>query len=127
MAATPRQASPEYDVRRGDTLAVRPYALTRGRTRAMNGLTIESLVAATPEGLRRLEALPAEYRRLIRLATIPVSIAEAAAHTGTMVGVTKVLVGDLVVNRLMTVRNGVPTLAPTREILEAVLRGLTAL
>ncbi len=127
MAATPRQASSEYDVRRGDTLVVRPYALTRGRTRAMDGLTIESLVAATPEGLRRLPVLPVEYRRLVRLATIPVSIAEASAYTGTMVGVTKVLVGDLVVNHLLMVRNGVPTLAPTREILEKVLRGLEAL
>jgi hypothetical protein len=122
-----RQTPTVDDVPRGDTLAVRPYALTGGRTRTLKGLSIESLVAATAVGVEQMATLPSEYRRIVRLATIPVSVAEAAAHTATMVGVTKVLIGDLVVNGLLTVRQGVATQRPSAQILERVLHGLEAL
>ena len=115
------------EARRGDTLAVRPYALTRGRTRAAGNLTVESLVVVTATGLEQMRSLPGEYRRILRLASMPVSVAEVAAHTSTMVGVTKVLIGDLVTNGLLALRQGVAAGAPPPEILERVLRGLQSL
>ena len=113
--------------RRGDTLAVRPYALTGGRTRPPAGLTLEGLVTSTQRGLDRLPTLTIEYRRILRLATIPVSVAEVAAHTGAVMGVAKILVGDLLGDAMLTLRPGVQTTTPSVDILERVLHGLEAL
>lgn len=83
---------PEPDAEGGRL--VRPYALTRGRTRsAAMELAIEALVRRTDRD--PLAPLPSEQRELVALATGPLSLAELAAYTRLPLGVVRVLVGDL--------------------------------
>jgi hypothetical protein len=71
---------------------VRPYMVTRGRT-ATQGLLVETMVQARPSAG---EALIDESRRVFELCTRPTAVAEVAAHLGLPLGITRVLVSDLV-------------------------------
>lgn len=116
-------------------LVVRPYALTKGRTRsaAEDKLDLIALVVAesrsfgqaddhesplTPEHLDIIEVCRAE----------PMSVAELAAHTDLPVGVVRVLVGDLMDEELVRVSRPVPPAQlPDERILREVINGLRAL
>lgn len=124
---------------------VRPYAMTRGRTRsAAMDLAIEALVQRT--GRDALGVLPAEQAQLLARSNLPISVAELAAHTRLPLGVVRVLVGDLCGDGLLDVvshglvsgpiagedSTALPT--PTARVaatdvnlLERVLHGLRAL
>ena len=76
---------------------VRPYLLTRRRTRsAQLAGGFETLVVVTELGRERLETLGPEHSRLSRQAERPVSIAELSARLVLPLGVVQVLAGDLV-------------------------------
>jgi len=84
---------------------VRPYMLTRGRTSSSLGvfeLHAPALALVTPDQLGK-GATP-EDRRIVELCQTPMSVAELAARIGAPVGVVRVLVGDLVVARMLHVR-----------------------
>ena len=84
---------------------VRPYMLTRGRTSSSLGvfaLHAPVLALIAPEQLGR-NATP-EDRRIIELCQTPMSVAELSARMTAPVGVVRVLVGDLVVARMVHVR-----------------------
>ena len=79
--------------------------LTRGRTSSSLGvfeLHAPGLALITPEQLGR-GATP-EDRRIVELCQTPMSVAELSARLGMPVGVLRVLVGDLVVARMVHVR-----------------------
>jgi hypothetical protein len=108
---------------------VRPYMLTRGRTSSSLGvfeLHAPALALVTPEQLGR-GATP-EARRIIELCQTPMSVAELAARLGTPIGVARVLVGDLVVARLVHVRQSEDQ-AEHRDVrlLERLLEGIRAI
>jgi hypothetical protein len=108
---------------------VRPYMLTRGRTSSSLGvfeLHAPALALITPEQLGK-GASP-EDRRIIELCQTPMSVAELAARLGTPVGVVRVLVGDLVVARMLHVRQPEGR-AEHRDVqlLERLLEGIRAL
>jgi hypothetical protein len=108
---------------------VRPYMLTRGRTNSSLGvfaLHAPILALVTPEQLGR-HATP-EDRRIIELCQTPISVAEVAARLSTPVGVLRVLVGDLVDARMVTVRE-VENRGDHRDVrlLERLLEGIRAL
>jgi hypothetical protein len=108
---------------------VRPYMLTRGRTSSSLGvfeLHAPALALVTPEQLGR-GATP-EDRRIIELCQTPMSVAELAARIGTPVGVVRVLVGDLVVARMLHVRQSDDN-AEHRDVrlLERLLEGIRAI
>ena len=114
-----------------DTWSVRPYTLTGGRTRpSKDALPIEALVRAAgpPNGL-----LVGERRQIVELAGEHyVSIAELSAHLRLPVGVTRVLVGDLRDEHLVTVHGLTPpdpalNPATTLRVLESVLNGISSL
>jgi hypothetical protein len=109
---------------------VRPYALTRGRTRpGRSDLPLEALVrvvagATDPVGT-------AERRRILDLTREQIlSVAELSAHLSLPLGVVRVLVGDLADEGLVVVHMGSPTAAPPAanlKVLESVLDGISAL
>ena len=109
---------------------VRPYALTRGRTRpGRSDLPLEALVrvvagASDPVGT-------AERRRILDLTREQIlSVAELSAHLSLPLGVVRVLVGDLADEGLVVVHTGSPAAAPPAanlKVLESVLDGISAL
>ena len=107
---------------------VRPYAMTRGRTRATDAdLPLETLVMATEAG-RAASDLRLESRRIVRLCWRPLSIAEISSHVGVPVGVARVLVGDLLADRHVEVHRPVETSGRFDvQILKRVLNGLQSL
>ena len=110
---------------------VRPYALTRGRTRPVRaGLALEALVrgvtgAQDPVGT-------SERRRILDLTRDQIlSVAELSAHLSLPLGVVRVLVGDLADEGLVVVHSGSPaaTTSPATnlKVLESVLNGISSL
>ncbi len=93
--------SPEHSVATGqsatddaDGVFVRPFIVTRGRTRPLHdGLRLETLVEALPAALSA--PLQFEQRQIVELAQHPVSVAEVAARLGVPLGVARVLIADL--------------------------------
>jgi hypothetical protein len=94
-------AQPEHSVATGqsasddaDGVFVRPFIVTRGRTRPLHdGLRLETLVEALPAALSA--PLQFEQRQIVELAQRPVSVAEVAARIGVPLGVARVLIADL--------------------------------
>ena len=77
-----------------DGVFVRPFIVTRGRTRPLHdGLRLETLVEALPAALSA--PLQFEQRQIVELAQQPVSVAEVAARIGVPLGVARVLIADL--------------------------------
>jgi Protein of unknown function (DUF742) len=110
-------------------MLVRPYMLTRGRTSSSLGvfeLHAPALALIAPEQLPR-DATP-EARRIVEFCQTPMSVAELSARLGTPVGVVRVLVGDLVVARMVHVRQTEDG-AEHRDVrlLERLLEGIRAL
>ena len=108
---------------------VRPDMLTRGRTSSSLGVfalhsPILALITTDQLGPN---ATP-EDRKIIELCQTPTSVAEVSARMSTPVGVLRVLVGDLVDARMVTVRE-VENRADHRDVrlLERLLEGIRAL
>jgi hypothetical protein len=75
---------------------VRPYVLTRGRTRTRHHLYMHTLVSVDRFDRVIAGRLAPEARRLYeRAAMSPESVAELSAHCGVSLGVTRVLLEDL--------------------------------
>lgn len=110
---------------------VRPYALTRGRTRPEGeGFELIAVVAATgvPPG-DRLRYSP-DHVRVLRGCAHPVPVVDLAADLGLPIGVVRVLLGDLRDEGLIAVVAAVeaaPGRRPPAGVLREVLNGLRAL
>src|SRR5690348_13543690 len=84
-----------------DALFIRPFFVTGGRTRPLqDGLRIETIVSAQPAALSA--PLRFELRQIVELCQRPLSVAEVAVRLGMPLGVTRVLVGDLVTDGYVT-------------------------
>lgn len=109
---------------------VRPYALTRGRTRpGRSDLPLEALVRWVDGSVDPMGT--AERRRIHQLiGTQILSVAELSAHLSLPLGVVRVLVGDLADEGLVVVHAGSPAAAAPAtnlKVLESVLNGISAL
>lgn len=107
---------------------VRPYVLTQGRTKAPEatyGLEAQVRALLTPEQLDR-SATP-EARRILARCQTATSVAEVAASLHLPLGVTRVLVGDLVAVGALAVDVGAPDAATDVALLERLLDGIRAL
>ncbi len=104
---------------------VRPYAHTRGRTRAGYDLALEALVS-TSRWAARDGTQTTQGRAIIELCARPRSVAEVAALMSVPLGVARVLLGDLATNGTVVVH---PTagVAPDLEFMRRVLVGLRRL
>ncbi len=113
-----------------DARVVRPYALTRGRTRSGHHvLPLEALVRGVVGG--HDPAPTPERRRICELSTASIlSVAELSAHLSLPLGVVRVLIGDLADEGLVVIHTGSPSTAPAAtnlKVLESVLNGISSL
>jgi Protein of unknown function (DUF742) len=106
---------------------VRPYAVTRGRTRPAQAeqLEIETLISTTARGEASLPTLAFEARSIAALCMSVQSIAEVAARLRISLGVARVLVGDMAEDNLVAVYRPLGMHdRPDLALLERVLHGL---
>jgi hypothetical protein len=107
---------------------VRPYLITGGRARPVDtSLQIEAQVLTSPEGRAALDRLAYEHRDVAALCMRPVAVAEVAARLNMHLGVTRVVVADLIAMGYLLIRY--PEVAPHQQvhIIERVISGLTAI
>jgi hypothetical protein len=114
-----------------ESRVVRPYTLTRGRTRPERAdLPLEALVRGVVSATGRNETT--ERRRILELTASQIlSVVEISAHLRLPLGVVRVLVGDLADDGLVLVHTGTPTsqapAAAQLKVLESVLNGISSL
>lgn len=107
---------------------VRPYAMTRGRTKPANrDLDMITLVVAAKDEIDTV-ALDADYVTILELCHRPLSVAEIAAHMDVPIVVVKVLLSDLVERGEVMVRTPARNVkVPDLNLLQAVLDGVRRL
>ncbi len=111
---------------RDERALVRPHVVTGGRAHpTRNIFDLVTLVIATRD---RTVGLSPEKRRVMELCQGgALSVAEVAGHLGLAVGITKVLLSDLVDSGHITTRASMPeTAVPEDRLLREVLDGLRA-
>ncbi|GAA4672332.1 MULTISPECIES: DUF742 domain-containing protein [Streptomyces] len=112
---------------------VRPYAMTRGRTRSLTEEKLDLIAVVIADTLRSRsvadQTLSPEHLDIVELSReSPQSVAELAAELDLPVGVVRVLIGDLLHAALVRVSRPVPPAElPDEWILREVINGLRAL
>ena len=108
---------------------VRPYVLTRGRTRT-DGIDVPLdaiAIACVPADAPMPDATP-ETIGIVALSQEPLALVEIAARLGLALGVARVLVGDLATMGIVALRAPRPVDAHTdTQLLERLLDGIRAL
>ncbi|GLW58930.1 hypothetical protein Kpho01_69400 [Kitasatospora phosalacinea] len=131
----------EYEYEDGDDGAdsmVRPYTITRGRTAPeRDDLTLITLLTTVPGPVDAYGApvrparLQPEHRMIIDRCRTPAAVAEVAADLDLPVSVTKILLGDLVAQGLLSARAPISVARAAggadRGLLAAVREGLRRL
>jgi hypothetical protein len=107
---------------------VRPYAVTRGRTRPP-GQTVGliDLVVSSGRHSATARGLAPEHWRLLGLCCAPIALADLASEADLPLGVVRVLVGDLQERGLVTVAASTGGSSQDEQVLRSVLDGLRAL
>jgi hypothetical protein len=103
---------------------VRPYVMTRGRTRPAEDLPLEALVESSVSGDH--PALSFEPGRVVELCRTPRSVAEVAATLTVPIGVARVLIADLAANGTVTIHRTATADGPDIPLLERLLDGLSS-
>ena len=107
---------------------VRPYAVTRGRTEPLRDIAIEAVLLTTPRGQQESRFAGRDKQVIASLCGRPQSLAEIAAYTRLPLGVSRVLVADMVADGLLALHEPLEARADDRmEVLERVLSGLRRL
>lgn len=118
---------------------VRPYAMTRGRTRSATKDKLDLIAVVVAQDRREPgpggghsamdQALSPEHLDIVELCReTPQSVAELAAELDLPVGVVRVFLGDLIDEELVRVSRPVPPAElPDESILREVINGLRAL
>lgn len=109
---------------------VRPYTVTRGRTRPSGpAFDMVAIVRAVPGArIGPGPGLGPEHLRVLRMCGQPMSVVDLASESGLSLGVVRVLLGDLRDKRLVTVRPPATiSQLPEERLLREVIQGLQAL
>lgn len=112
---------------------VRPYAMTRGRTRSAAEGKLDLIAVVVADSVNHMpvadQTLSPEHIDIVELSRdSPQSVAELAAELDLPVGVVRVLIGDLLHAALVRVSRPVPPAElPDERILREVINGLRAL
>jgi hypothetical protein len=123
---------PAHDERWLDAEAgpvVRPYALTRGRTRhSGESFDLVATVMATGARIADPTALGPEHMSVLQLARAPTTVADIASDVDLPLGVVRILLADLRELGLVAIRMPV-TMAERvdKQTLREVLNGLRGL
>src|SRR5262249_13852936 len=115
-ALDPHPVPPEENGQ--DRPFIRPYVLTGGRTRPQYKFALHSMLMTTDKGRSPGGNLSAEHLAICLLCRIPYSVAEVAALLAVPLGVARVLLSDMVEQRLVTVISPSEDRSPSIEILE---------
>jgi hypothetical protein len=124
---------PSYDERWLDSEAgpvVRPYALTRGRTRhSGEAFDLVATVTAIRAQVADPNALAPEHISVLQLARVPTTVVDIASDVDLPLGVVRILLADLRELGLVAIRAPVSTKAQQidRNTLREVLHGLRGL
>ncbi len=124
---------PSHDERWVDAEAgpvVRPYALTRGRTRhSGEAFDLVSTVVATQARITDAGGLGPEHFSVLQLAQVPTTVVDIASDVDLPLGVVRILLADLRELGLVMVQAPVQMKAHQvdRETLREVLHGLRGL
>jgi len=108
---------------------VRPYALTRGRTRhSGESFDLVATVISTDARLSDPSALGPEHLNVLQLARAPTTVADIASDVDLPLGVVRILLADLRELGLVAIRMPV-TMAERvdKQTLREVLNGLRGL
>ena len=109
---------------------VRPYAMTRGRTRPGSPeLDMVTQVVTARRGSSDRSVLSVEHLEILELCRRPLSIAEVASYLDVPLVVGKVLVSDLIERGDLIAGSASSRVAekPDRQLLQAVLDGIRRL
>ncbi|MFC5751429.1 DUF742 domain-containing protein [Actinomadura rugatobispora] len=108
---------------------VRPYALTRGRTRVQGvRLDLVTMLVVTGRSPNERARLSQEQQRLLDLCRNPMTLADLTSELDLPLGVMRVLVADLYQQGLVEEQRSAPLAErPSPEILKRVLDDLRAL
>jgi hypothetical protein len=127
-SSTPSAPQPIDDF--GDEAAmVRPYAWTRGRTKANYDLKLETLISTT-ELAKDETLLPhLEHRAVSSLCRYPLSVAEVSAKLSIPLGVARVILSDMAELGLISIHRTFADddIAAHLVLMERVLSGLRRL
>jgi hypothetical protein len=107
---------------------VRPYAVTRGRTRPVGAtLGLIDQVAAAGPLVVDARGLGPEHRQLLNLCRTPTPVAELASEIDLPLGVVRVLLGDLLERGAVAIAGPPEAGTPEESVMRSVLDGLRAL
>ncbi len=108
---------------------VRPYAVTRGRTEPQRDIAIEAVLLTTPRGKQEARFAGRDKQVIASLCDGRAqSLAEIAAYTRLPLGVSRVLIADMVADGLLALHDPLDSREGDRmELLERVLSGLRKL
>ncbi|TDQ52417.1 uncharacterized protein DUF742 [Actinorugispora endophytica] len=107
---------------------VRPYAVTRGRTKPKTQLPLEALISTTATARNEFGTLTPECQAISDLCREWRSVAEISALCRIPLGVARVLVADMSEQGLVQIRSSLNTdNRPNANLLERVLSGLRKL
>lgn len=109
---------------------VRPYALTRGRTRhSGEAFDLVATVTATRGRAAALSVLAPEHSSVLRAARLPTTVVDIASDVDLPLGVVRILLADLRELGLVTIQAPVSMRARQvdRNTLREVLHGLRGL
>src|ERR1700749_4378631 len=109
---------------------VRPYTLTRGRTRVVGeAFDLVSTVITTNARMADLATLGPEHLSVLQLPQRPTTVVDICSDVDLPLGVVRILLGDLRELGLITIRAPVPMQARKvdKNTLREVLHGLRGL
>ena len=109
---------------------VRPYALTRGRTRhSGEAFDLVATVSTTRAQVGDLNTLAPEHISVLRLARQPTTVVDIASDVDLPLGVVRILLADLRELGLVAIRGPASTRAQRIDVntLREVLHGLRGL
>ncbi|MDM4720779.1 DUF742 domain-containing protein [Micromonospora sp. WMMA1363] len=120
------------DHRRADPRGelVRPYAVTRGRTVPRQDIALEAVLSASATAVAESRFAGHDKHRIATVCEGRAqSLAEVAAYTRMPLGVTRVLVADMVAEGLLTLHTAAPAVGyeERMNLLGRVLSGLREL
>jgi hypothetical protein len=107
---------------------VRPYAMTRGRTRPRGEpLDVVTILVATGRPVPERVRVSPEQHHLLYLCRRPQAVADLASEVGLPLGVVGVLLGDLIDHALLETQPELQIVQPDQRLLRRVLDDLRAL
>lgn len=107
-----------------ESMLLRPYVRTGGRTHADIDLAIEALVIGVPS-IHDYTEVAAEHRQVHALCAEPRSVAEVAAYTRVPLGSARVIIADMLgLGMLVQCSPESPSDTPSMDLMSRVREGL---